>query len=81
MQNLKISKKLLVMFLVTALIPMLVLAYVSFIQSKSALIEKTDEEMFIYGSTNYNRIEQYFQSKLENGWVLSQTARIIVSVQ
>ena len=28
-------------------------------------IEKTNEEMFIYGSTNYNRIEQYFQSKLE----------------
>ena len=36
--------------------------------------------MFIYGSTNYNRIEQYFQSKLENGWVLSQTARIINAV-
>jgi len=80
MQNLKISKKLLVMFLVTALIPMLVLAFVSYNQSKTALIEKTNEKMFIYGSTNYNRIEQYFQSKLENGWVLSQTARIINAV-
>ena len=36
--------------------------------------------MFIYGSTNYGRIEQYFQSKLENGWVLSQTNRIINAV-
>ena len=48
MQNLKISKKLLVMFLVTALIPMLVLAFVSYNQSKTALIEKTNQKMRRY---------------------------------
>ena len=38
MQNLKISKKLLVMFLVTALIPMLVLAFVSYNRKRSLMI-------------------------------------------
>ncbi len=70
----------LLMFLVTGLVPMLVIAGMSYVQARSALTQAIVEELELFGEMTEERIETYLDGKLVAGEAMADTARIARAV-
>lgn len=80
LKNLQIRNKIIVIFLLAGLIPILVIAVIASVQSRVALRQGTYDELKLYQEMTSSRIETYMTQKLNEGWILSQTNRIIQGV-
>ena len=80
MNKLKITSKILVIFLVTGLIPMLVITAMSYFQARNSIEYEVFKEMEIFTSLKEDEIEKYFEEKLVFGLTLADTARIYRAV-
>ncbi|SFI10455.1 X-X-X-Leu-X-X-Gly heptad repeat-containing protein [Tindallia magadiensis] len=81
MKNLKIRNKILAIFLVAGLIPMLIISVVAYYQARTGIQHVAFEKTQMFGEMTERRMDQYFNEKLTNGWILSQTARIQQAVE
>lgn len=61
--NLKMRSKLIVFFVLTGLIPIILISLLSYNQAHSSLVEMKYEEMSLYSKTTQNRFSQEFSSK------------------
>ncbi len=75
-KNLNMKSKLISLFIITGLVPMLLITTVAYNQSKGALIDETLTKMNIVTSQSVEKLDNYFKEKLNYGTVLSSTARV-----
>jgi methyl-accepting chemotaxis protein len=81
LKNLKIRNKIIVIFILAGLIPMLLIAVMATIQSRKALRQATYDELELYQEMTQNRIETYMTQKRNEGWILGQTNRVMKSIE
>lgn len=80
LKNLKIQYKILVIFLLAGVLPILVIAFLSVYQSRITLIDNLFTEIELFQKMKEKNIQEYFDKKIEEGWTLSQVARIYNAV-
>lgn len=80
LKNLKVQFKILVIFLLAGILPILIIALISIFQSRSTLINTLFTQIELFQKMKEQSIESYLNSKLEEGWNLSQISRIYTAV-
>lgn len=81
MNNLKMRNKLLVMFIITGLIPLLVVSAIAFFESRKLLEHAIFNEIQLFGEMTENRIETYMESNRMAGHTLADTPQIYNAVE
>lgn len=76
LNNLKIRSKMITMFVITGLIPMLIIAGVSYWQASSVLRDEVIHEIQMFTEMVEESLDSYFDEKLTYGFVLSQNGRM-----
>lgn len=74
--NLKMKAKLISLFIITGLVPMLLITTVAYNQSRAALVDGTLSKIDMFTSQAGNEIDKYFKEKTNYGSILANTARI-----
>lgn len=74
--NLKMKAKLISLFILTGLIPMLLITVVAYNQSKAALVDETLSKIDMFTMEAGNKLDGYFVEKLNYGAILANTARV-----
>lgn len=64
LNNLKMKTKLILIFVLTGLVPMLIIASISYYQAKNALTDETFKQIHLYNSMLKTEFEEYFNNKL-----------------
>ena len=81
MNRLKIATKILVIFLITGLLPMMIITAVSYTQARNAIEHEVQKEMELFSVLKEEEINNYLADKLSFGQTLADTARIFNSVK
>ncbi|MCT4605811.1 MAG: methyl-accepting chemotaxis protein [Marinisporobacter sp.] len=76
LKNLKLNKKLLLMFIITGLIPMLLIGFLSGSQAKTSLHSEVCKGNDIFLNLTVSQLNDYFTEKENNGKVLSSSKEI-----
>jgi len=71
LKNLKVQFKIMVIFLIAGILPILIIACISVLQSRTTLINTLFTEIELYQKMKENNIDTYFEKKIEEGWSLS----------
>ncbi len=80
MNKLKITAKILVIFIITGLIPMLIITVISFTQAQNSIKHEVFKEMELFTVLKEEEFGMYLHEKLVEGLTLSDTARIYRAV-
>jgi methyl-accepting chemotaxis protein len=75
-KKMKLRTKILFIFVVTALVPMIVLSALAYTQARSALLDESLHMISTYSSFTKSQFNDFFQSKQHAGSLLADTARI-----
>lgn len=75
-KKLKMRSKLILIFVVTALIPMIILSAISYTQSRQALQDESFRKIQMFSQLTESKFNDFFESKVNAGNVLAETARI-----
>lgn len=80
LKNLKVQVKILVIFLLAGILPVLVISLISIVQSRATLIDTIFTEIELFQQMKEHSIEDYLNQKVEEGWNLSRISRIYSAV-
>lgn len=75
-KRLKLRTKLILIFIITALVPMILLSTISYMQARSALQEESFNKIRMFSQITETKFNEFFQQKQSAGQILSETARV-----
>lgn len=79
-KRMKMRTKLILIFIITALIPMLVLSGTSYLQSKEALSKQTYNQLGMFSQVTTSKFDDFFVQKTNAGSILADTARVYTGI-
>ncbi len=79
-KKLKMRSKLILIFVITALIPMLILSSISYTQARNALQNESFNKILMFSQVTENKFNEFFAAKSNAGNILAETARIYNAV-
>lgn len=75
-KRMKMRSKLILIFIITALIPMIALSSISYLQSKDALTKQTYNQISMFSQVTNAKFNDFFLQKINAGGTLGTTARV-----
>jgi len=81
MNKFKLTSKILIIFLITGLIPMLIITAISYTQARSSIEDEVYSKMELFAELKEEEINKYLAEKMVFGLTLADTARVYNAVK
>ena len=80
-RNLKMRNKLLVLFFISGLIPMIIITTVAYMKAKNDMTEDAKDKLSLFSELKRDSINNYFEEKKTYAGILANTARVYNAVE